>query len=909
MTNPISRTAKSNVLPPSPALIDDSPASQIQRSASIGNAQDPAAANLQAKKDVVANQPKAFADRLQNLTEVAARYDVKLPSTSHLKELRDKHVISNDAFLNFALTSEDVRKGLKSICKMTAKDVMAIINDDNSQVAKLFNRLEEGFLSLDEQLISLLNNPETRTPELERIQEDFALIRTQLLSVLTRCWDEGVDKGAVIQKLMNQQASQMTGSTKVLEVMEGGVKPILERMEAAATGDKNGVTLSALIHEADQAIKALEDVKENGVKLPGSDDLLLPLQSDVDRLINVLNDSKARLHEQCRAGIAVGIKHAANNFTFSKEMVTSGSDAAKAWLNNSHYGKLVVDFLSACEPALTDQEILDNASLHKRHGFFRFVSSKSELIHNLKATHQKNLDTLNHFKARLENLTDLSSNPKVALMEVLRKLTDGMPELQQGRNPFPGSKNCVNDWNALSDADKMWVQKLLDDVTTKCMMASNGPVRDAELNRLNHLCDIYNGKGASQIRNEDYKALIDGTLDIGTVTLAYAQGLNGAHIDTSVRAADITEAKNLGSGMFNTVKLVTYNSTNPQTGQIETQKRVFKPALTARLSMDVLIAAKKTRYSSTQRIVETNMASNYMASKLGADKIVAKTSFGVVEGTPGILMEQAEGEVVHSVGDNTEIMYKFMSLPLADQVKMRGDAMRQLNQLQWADILSGQMDRHNGNYMVNFDFQKKSVSVTAIDNDICCGHRMVGMRTISLDINEFEDLFSDQDSSGKTTIPGVTFGTDADNKKVVYCNMDQMTPAMRCKVVRHTGAYAMCLPSAIDATLRDKLLAINEEEYRKDLMAILQDEKAVEAAVARLKDAQQYVRDMPADRIINNWDDQEKQEQLLAHQLVRANEQIDVNDPTTNDLKWRMTEFFARDMGALHMIHELHPAQ
>ncbi len=898
MTNPFSVSARSSQIPSNPALIDDLHANQSQPGADAVRG-DAAAVNHQPAAeidtDIVTTPPNVFADRLQSLTEIASRNDVKLPNvdTVHqeLQAFSDNNLPVGLDLFYFEEDTTQIRVGLEKICKMTASDVMAIIKDENSEAAKIYNKLEEDFADLETLLISLINNPRTSTPAMERLQEDFSLIQAQLRSVMTQCWSEAVDKDTVIQQLLNKQNMQMSNSAKVFEVMEGGVKPILDRIEVAAGDGKKGVAVAALLHEADQAIAALRDIKANGVQLPGSTGRLMPMQSDVDRLVSLLEGAKARLQEQSKAAIGQGLKSATNRLLFTKEMGASGSEAAKDWLRNTDAGGILLDFLDRCAPALSEKDLLNKASTHARHGIFLQVSSKSELIHHIKDAQKRNFDALTEFAESMELVVDIEGGLKKALSTMVEELQNSVGEMGMGWNPLGG--NTSQDWLNLSDEDQKWIKDLLSTVSTICKLSLNERQTKVELDRVNQMCDAYVGKAPNQIRAEDYKALLNGTLDFGTVSIAYAYGLNGVHLDTSVRPADITDVRYLGSGGLNTVKLVTYSNTNPQTGKVETKKRVFKPAIESQLGFSILKAGTKGRYSDTQRTIETNIASDYAAKQLGVGNVMAKSSFGVVEGVPGILMEQAPGDAAYNVGRNKDFKQDFLNLPLADKIKMRGETMRKLNQLHWTDLLCGQMDRHSNNYLVNLDFQNKTVTVSGIDNDLSFNHRMVGMRTFCLDVKEFKTLYPGQNPSGKTPIPGVKTGKDADNNDVVYCNMDQMTPAMRNELISHCGGHAMCLPTTIDASLRERLLAINEEDYRKDMMAILQDEKSVNAAVSRLKDAQQYVRDMPADRIIDDWENKDTQERILQVQNNRVNELTDPNNAT---LKNRVTEYFYRDM-------------
>ena len=58
---------------------------------------------------------------------------------------------------------------------------------------------------------------------------------------------------------------------------------------------------------------------------------------------------------------------------------------------------------------------------------------------------------------------------------------------------------------------------------------------------------------------------------------------------------------------------------------------------------------------------------------------------------------------------------------------LRGNLLRELNHLEWADVLSGQVDRHRDNYLVDINTKTGDVKVTGIDNDGSFSARRVGI--------------------------------------------------------------------------------------------------------------------------------------------------------------------------------------
>lgn len=63
---------------------------------------------------------------------------------------------------------------------------------------------------------------------------------------------------------------------------------------------------------------------------------------------------------------------------------------------------------------------------------------------------------------------------------------------------------------------------------------------------------------------------------------------------------------------------------------------------------------------------------------------------------------------------------------------MRANLMRELSKMEWADVLSGQVDRHGDNYLIDINPQTGAVKITGIDNDASFGTRKAGMTVVDL---------------------------------------------------------------------------------------------------------------------------------------------------------------------------------
>ncbi len=161
--------------------------------------------------------------------------------------------------------------------------------------------------------------------------------------------------------------------------------------------------------------------------------------------------------------------------------------------------------------------------------------------------------------------------------------------------------------------------------------------------------------------------------------------------------------KGLGSGAFNQVFAVKYGTSD---GVVSA---VFKPLRVPDGFTEIesgWVASKIGINLQDPQIAMRNLATGDLAQKLGFD-VVARTEIGVRNPNEvGLVMERAQGREAHKVG----------SLLTDPSVQ------REVTKLQLLDHLTGQGDRHGGNYFIHVDHNGKP-RITGIDNDQCFGRR------------------------------------------------------------------------------------------------------------------------------------------------------------------------------------------
>jgi hypothetical protein len=151
--------------------------------------------------------------------------------------------------------------------------------------------------------------------------------------------------------------------------------------------------------------------------------------------------------------------------------------------------------------------------------------------------------------------------------------------------------------------------------------------------------------------------------------------------------------------------------------------------------------------------------------------------------------------------------------------------MQEMCRLEWADVLSGQVDRHQNNYFVDIDLQGGHVQVTGIDNDACFGHAMLG--------------------------PGLV-GHVATGEVVDASALDREGFA---EAIRGQGLNQINRPELIDEETYNRLQAIDERQYAANLRPHLRgDATALNSAMTRLNNAKVYAAELYAQgRVVSDW--------------------------------------------------------
>jgi hypothetical protein len=148
-----------------------------------------------------------------------------------------------------------------------------------------------------------------------------------------------------------------------------------------------------------------------------------------------------------------------------------------------------------------------------------------------------------------------------------------------------------------------------------------------------------------------------------------------------------------------------------------------------------------------------NVATRKLAEGLGLQDLVPDVDLVLVDGVPGIAMERAQGaslekdeeeEVVGGASDDDIRRYNLRKdaktgkvyttrrrpnpMDLEGDPKIEVQYLKAMVNLQWLDAISGQIDRHERNYLI--DIQGGVLTIKAIDNDFCFGDKHTSIEGI-----------------------------------------------------------------------------------------------------------------------------------------------------------------------------------
>jgi hypothetical protein len=235
----------------------------------------------------------------------------------------------------------------------------------------------------------------------------------------------------------------------------------------------------------------------------------------------------------------------------------------------------------------------------------------------------------------------------------------------------------------------------------------------------------------------------------------------------------------------------------------------------------------------------------YRLDQLLGAGVTAKVEFAVHDGQLGTVMESAKG----TRGADASFSYGKTSEEKGKVALDDGTLQRCLNKLQILDAISGQLDRHAGNYFIQQDDKGDVTGVTGIDLDMAFG----------------KDMLTYNDKNARA----------AHNYRE--------------------------LPDYLDEEFATRILAVPEDDIVKTLTGLL-SEAEVAATVSRFRSVKEKINDVRAKgQLKKSWDSTTAKENRVAYGKVgfgsgRKSYQDDLSSKTDSEFVEKFRESLKNSM-------------
>ena len=789
--------------------------------------------------------------------------DGKTVKTS-LQKLVDDGALSKSSLKLLSQTADKAQAALNALNRFSGKDLAAAFSPDgtidaSSKAGKAVrdaidsqNELSDLLAQLDRQLDSIARHADQMRQSNRKFKGVDAALQNEITEMRQLCDRRATEINRLAYQMrdfaVQEAVDGQNADPNITAILNAKVQELLPRQALAMHGTAG--SLAALNEQVTARLRPLAERIESfraDPKATLDSEKLIALQSDI-------NTMKAALRDIRKNGIEVpgGRVMVARDFIEGLEKELGEVEARFSTARRDVARLVYRNFLATAKTLLSykvDQEQFDSRMSETNRIFFTY---RTAFFRSMRAAMEQALDEKapkEVLQARLTSLDMAARGMAEAAGCVLEQNADDVtPRLKEivrrARNFFPAVANLISIMRALRGSDRL-------------------------------------------LTGAEARSLFEGKLSVSSVIESRARGLDEADVDLANEDSNIVSAKPFGGGSAGKVYLLK---------RADGKSVIFKGETESRTGLAGISAGSGKAYHITQQTVDLNIASRKAAEALGMGDMIVKYSAGTRKGVFGFFMDKAKGRTanahrktgVEQTPEDGLTADDIRALPLEDRRKIKADLMRELNRLQWLDLVTGQMDRHSSNYFIHIDSVTHKVTVTGIDNDAGYSTMRTGAVTVELDQNRTSSLLRQLDKitgtsgaeNGANTQtypilsdPGVTIREDGcvtvDGSKV-------RDPALAYALKPAIGIQSLVVPEKIDRATYDALMALKQGPRREAYLDSIRprlSQEAYDAAVSRLDDViAQAERLGRENRIIedepNGW--LEEQDAPLANSPIYA---------------------------------------
>ncbi len=361
------------------------------------------------------------------------------------------------------------------------------------------------------------------------------------------------------------------------------------------------------------------------------------------------------------------------------------------------------------------------------------------------------------------------------------------------------------------------------------------------------------------IATSDVRRIMLGEKRLSNVVEAKIRGFQPGDVDPAADESNIVSSKELGAGSAGKTYLLTTKSG---------EELVFKPEMDSRIGLDDLLLGAGNAYLNKQKTANLNLATQDTAKAFGCEDLVVKYSVGSHNGQFGFFMDKAKGvpgsgyvnqsttggggippSELHQITDRNE------------QTKIKGNVAQKLNRLMWLDLITGQGDRHWGNYFVHIDPTTHEVTVKGIDNDASFSATRIGLMKFAFN-KEQTALYEAELKSVCQKIHGSKWKTEFNNRvkndPAIVRDGNTMTIDLtkaksheaKMAIIKTLGLQTISLPEEIDQDFYNKLMEMADPAKKQAYLDSIKSRvspEALQATSTRIDEAIAYAKKLKAE--------------------------------------------------------------